>query len=67
MGYANPILNFGKTNFFRDASAAGVDGLIIQDVPIEEYDSFFQDQKDLDIILLTTPTSSEERTKDDEK
>ncbi len=61
MGYANPILNFGKTNFFRDASAAGVDGLIIQDVPIEEYDSFFQDQKDLDIILLTTPTSSEER------
>jgi len=63
MGYANPILNYGKSNFFRDASAAGVDGLIVPDVPIEEYDSFFQDQKELDIILLTTPTSTEERIK----
>jgi len=61
MGYANPILNYGKSNFFRDASAAGVDGLIVPDVPLEEYDSFFQDQKDLDVILLTTPTSTEER------
>ncbi len=61
MGYANPILNYGNNNFFRDAKQAGADGLIIPDVPLEEYDSFFEDQKDLDVILLTTPNSTEDR------
>jgi tryptophan synthase alpha chain len=68
MGYANPILHYGKSDFFRDAKDAGADGLIIPDVPVEEYDSFFEDQKELDVILLTTPTSTEERIrKIDEK
>ncbi|RJP66471.1 MAG: tryptophan synthase subunit alpha [Ignavibacteriales bacterium] len=61
MGYANPILNYGKNNFFRDAKQAGVHGLIISDVPLEEYDSFFEEQNDLDVVLLTTPTSTEDR------
>ena len=64
MGYANPILNYGLNNFFKRASDCGVSGLIIPDVPLEEYDFFFEKQQaEIDIILLTTPTSSDERIK----
>ena len=64
MGYANPIKKYGIDNFLRDAVNSGVKGLIVPDVPLEEYDSFFShSEKDLDFILLTTPTSSEERIK----
>lgn len=64
MGYANPIKKFGTANFYNDAINAGVKGLIVPDVPLEEYDSFFGNKEnDLDIILLTTPTSSEKRIK----
>ena len=71
MGYANPIKKYGIENFLSDATNAGVKGLIVPDVPLEEYDSFFKNKivsqsersRGLDIILLTTPTSSEERIK----
>ena len=36
MGYANPFLHYGMENFARDAHEAGVDGIIIVDVPPEE-------------------------------
>lgn len=62
MGYANPIKKYGTVNFFNDAFNSGVKGLIVPDVPLEEYDSFFNAKKKyLDVILLTTPTSSEDR------
>ncbi len=62
MGYANPLLSFGLDHFAAEAKDSGVDGLIIPDVPLEEYDDFFiRDFEELDVILLTTPTSSEER------
>lgn len=62
MGYANPIMRYGIDNFINDARNSGVDGLIIPDVPLEEYDSFFADHfNDFEVVLLTTPTSSEER------
>jgi len=62
MGYANPINRYNKSNFFQDAFNAGVKGLIVPDVPLEEYDSFYDcDTKNLDIILLTTPTSTNDR------
>ncbi len=64
MGYANPIRKYGVENFLRDASNSGVKGLIVPDVPLEEYDSFFESGvHKIDVILLTTPTSSEERIK----
>lgn len=69
MGYANPIKKYGIENFIQDAVNAGVKGLIVPDVPLEEYDSFFgsssqsERSRGLDIILLTTPTSSETRIK----
>lgn len=62
MGYANPIRKYGLKNFMNDAVNSGVKGVIVPDVPLEEHDSFFACQTDkLDIILLTTPTSSNER------
>lgn len=69
MSSSNPILNFGKEKFCLEAKNAKVDGLIIPDVPLEEYDDFFtSDFDEFDKILLTTPTSSEERIKNiDEK
>ena len=38
MGYLNPILSYGPERFCADAAAAGVDGLIIVDLPTEEAD-----------------------------
>jgi tryptophan synthase alpha chain len=69
MSSSNPILNYGKENFCEKASKVKIDGLIIPDVPLEEYDDFFTSDFDVfDKILLTTPTSSEERIKNiDEK
>jgi tryptophan synthase alpha chain len=65
MGYANTILSFGVENFFTGLNLCGADGLIVPDVPLEEYDSFFGDQKGkTSIILLTTPSSSNERIKE---
>ena len=64
MGYANPIRKYGINNFILDAVNSGVKGLIVPDVPLEEYDTFFNYlNKDIDLILLTTPTSSDERIK----
>ncbi len=65
MGYANPILKYGIKNFCTDAESSGVSGLIVPDVPLEEYESFYTaDFKDVEKILLTTPTSSDGRIKE---
>lgn len=62
MGYANPIRKYGINEFIKDAVNSGVKGLIVPDVPLDEYDAFFkQTDKELDLILLTTPTSPDER------
>ena len=64
MGYANPVLSYGIKNFASDAQASGVNGVIIPDVPIEEYDYFFDGLfGGLDTILLITPTTNGERIK----
>ncbi len=62
MGYANPILKYGIKNLCADARSCGIAGLIIPDVPLEEYESFYNDDfKNFEKILLTTPTSSDAR------
>ena len=64
MGYANPVLNYGIDNFANDAKSVGVNGVIIPDVPIDEYYNFFNGSFDgIEKILLTTPTTPEERIK----
>lgn len=69
MGYANPVLTYGVKHFADDCKSAGVNGVIIPDVPIEEYDSFFSSSNSsannyfegLDKILLVTPTTLNKR------
>lgn len=64
MGYLNPILQYGMERFANDASSAGVDGVIIPDLPIEEYSIMYKDlfeEKNLVNTLLIAPNTSEER------
>ena len=63
MGYANPIFQYGVERFCQDAAQAGVDGLIIVDLPPEEVD-LIQDHArthNLHLIYLVTPTTDEAR------
>mgnify|MGYP000557278491 FL=1 len=63
MGYINPVLRYGVERFCQDAAKAGVDGLIIPDIPIEE-SGILSDQAEkngLPIIYLVAPNTSDER------
>ena len=63
MGYYNPIYRYGVELFLKDSQAAGVDGLIIVDLPPEE-DSELCDlnqNSELDFIRLITPTTLGDR------
>ncbi len=64
MGYLNPILHYGIDRFCRDAAEAGVSGLIIPDLPFDDYLSTVKpaaDRYDLRIIMLISPETSDER------
>lgn len=64
MGYLNPVLQYGFEKFCRDVSAAGVDGLILPDLPIREFETEYgpvMKKYRLDFIFLVTPETSEER------
>jgi tryptophan synthase alpha chain len=63
MGYLNPILAYGVDRFTTDAAQAGVDGLILVDLPTEEADLMLPAMRasGLDLIRLVAPTTSDER------
>lgn len=63
MGYVNPIFSYGYEKFIADAKQAGVDGLIIVDLPPEEDAPLrsLADASDIDMIRLITPTTDEKR------
>jgi tryptophan synthase alpha chain len=63
MGYYNPVHIRGADNFVRDAAAAGVDGLIIVDLPPEEDAVLLKPARaaGIDIIRLVTPTTNDAR------
>lgn len=65
MGYYNPVLKYGVRQFADDAAQAGVDGLIIVDLPPEESNELqgALKGKEIDIIRLITPTTDEDRLK----
>ncbi|MEJ2695334.1 MAG: tryptophan synthase subunit alpha [Candidatus Sulfobium sp.] len=63
MTYYNPVLRYGEERFVRDASAAGVDGMIVPDLPPDEAGVLRKSARKagFDTIFLLAPTSTEER------
>ena len=63
MGYFNPIHHYGVARFIEDAKAAGVDGLIVVDLPPEHNEDLCAPAQaaGLDFIRLTTPTTDDAR------
>lgn len=64
MGYMNPIIQYGFENFCKSCIEVGVDGVIIPDLPFNDYMKEFKpvaDKYDLRIIMLITPETSDER------
>jgi tryptophan synthase alpha chain len=63
MGYYNPIYIYGVPRFLKDAKAAGIDGLIVVDLPPEEDDELCLPAVNagLNFIRLATPTTDDKR------
>ena len=64
MGYLNPILHYGIEEFCKSCVESGVSGMIIPDLPFDDYQNIVKpiaDRFDLRVIMLITPETSEER------
>lgn len=64
MGYVNPVLQYGVENFCNKAAEVGVDGVIVPDLPMYEYENLYKNcflDNHLSNIFLVTPQTSEER------
>ncbi|HEX2606563.1 MAG TPA: tryptophan synthase subunit alpha [Flavisolibacter sp.] len=64
MGYLNPLLQYGFEEFCAQAAEAGIDGLIIPDIPMYEFENEYSliiKKYGLDFIFLITPETSPER------
>ena len=64
MGYLNPILHYGIEAFCQSCAEAGVSGMIIPDLPFDDYLTIVKpvaDRYDLCVIMLITPETSDER------
>jgi tryptophan synthase alpha chain len=62
-GYFNPFLRYGLGRLAGDAKAAGVDGVLVTDLPPEEADGWLEAARahDLDTVFLAAPTSPDDR------
>jgi tryptophan synthase alpha chain len=64
MGYVNPVIQYGVERFCKKAAEVGVDGLIIPDLPMHEYETLYKktfSENNLSNIILVTPQTSDER------
>ncbi|MBQ2595261.1 MAG: tryptophan synthase subunit alpha, partial [Bacteroidaceae bacterium] len=64
MGYMNPIFHFGFEQFFERCAEVGIDGVIIPDLPFDDYLNDVKpvaDRHDIRVIMLITPETSEAR------
>lgn len=67
MGYLNPVLQFGVEAFLQKCAETGVDGLILPDLPMAEYDREYKplfEKYGLHLIFLVTPETSEARLRE---
>ena len=66
MGYLNPVLQYGIERFLQDCKKVGVDGVILPDLPLEEYEEKYQalfKKYEIGITFLVTPQTSNARLK----
>ena len=64
MGYLNPVMQFGIERFCEEAARVGVDGLILPDLPLHDYEEVYRpvfEKYQLSVIFLITPQTSEAR------
>ena len=64
MGYMNPIFHFGFEQFFERCAEVGIDGVIIPDLPFDDYLNDVKpvaDRHDIRVIMLITPETGEAR------
>lgn len=64
MGYVNPVLQYGVERFCKACAEVGIDGCIVPDLPMVEYEEFYKDtflENGLSNIFLVTPQTSVER------
>ena len=66
MGYLNPVMKYGIAKFCKEASEAGVDGLIIPDVPVGQFGTLPDEaaKNNLALIYLVAPNTSDKRMKE---
>jgi tryptophan synthase alpha chain len=66
MGYLNPVMQYGIEKFVEDASKVGVDGLILPDMPVYEFEETYKDlfrKHNMCNTFLISPTTSADRIK----
>jgi tryptophan synthase alpha chain len=65
MSYLNPLLRFSSDGVFKKVRDAGISGMIISDLPVEEGESYERDAAahDLDLVYLLTPTTGGSRAR----
>jgi tryptophan synthase alpha chain len=64
MGYVNPMLQYGVENFCRSCAEVGVDGCIVPDLPMVEYEEFYSDifkKHEISTVFLVTPQTAPAR------
>lgn len=64
MGYLNPVMHYGIENFCRDCHQSGIDGVILPDLPMEEYENNYKvifEKYDLKFIFLISPQTGDDR------
>jgi tryptophan synthase alpha chain len=66
MGYFNPVLQYGVDKFCAKCKEIGIDGIILPDLPLAEYELHYKEifeKNDLKFIFLITPQTSDKRIK----
>lgn len=64
MGYINPVVQFGMEDFLKKARETGIDGIILPDLPLQEYLDDYQqlfEKYELPIVFLISPQTSDGR------